>query len=422
MKQKRQEHLFFSLAAVMAVPIFVLGIILVFLGQQSVSEGMSLEICNSLAGIARGTADMYSIAYPGEIKMVDDRFYMGDVDLTDNYALVDRIKENTGADVTIFWNDTRVITTIKDEDGNRIVGSSLENQQITDLVFWGNEYYSSKVQIWNDSYFGYYIPLYNGDKICGMIFAGMTNESVAANIRTIAAKIIIVFILALLIVLGIASAYARNIVDRLDKIGAYIGGLAENNFNGQMPDIVLKKNDEIGKMGRHAMEVGKTITDLIYNDPLTGLLNRRAGRIELDKLMVQADCDKRKKVTVVLGDIDFFKNVNDRYGHECGDMVLVTISELLKKYAKDTGVSVRWGGEEFLLAFGKDKEQALEDMEKLMDELRHITFTYEEYSFSVTMTFGVAEYHPGQTIDSLVKEADDLLYRGKAEGRNQIVV
>lgn len=421
MKKKKQGHLFFSLAAVMAVPIFVLGIILVIMGKQSVSEGMSLEICKSLAGTARNTADMYNIAYPGEIRMENGRFYMGDVDLTDNYALVDRIKENTGADVTIFWKDTRVLTTIKDENGERIVGSVLENQQIADLVFGGNEYYSSKVKIWDDSYFGYYVPLYNGDEICGMVFAGMTNESIAANVRTIVAKIVIVFLLALLIIFAIASVFARNIVDRLDKIRSYIGGLAENNFSGQMPEMVLRRNDEIGEMGRHAVEVGKTIKDLIYNDPLTGLLNRRAGRIELDKYMDRADRNKKNKVTVVLGDIDFFKNVNDQYGHECGDMVLVTISELLKKYMKDIGAAVRWGGEEFLLVYGEDREQTLADLDKLMEELRHITFTYEEYSFSVTMTFGLAEYCSGQTLDGLIKEADDLLYRGKAEGRDRIV-
>lgn len=421
MNEKKQGHLFLSLAAVMAVPIFVLGIILVMMGQQSVAEGMSLEIRKSLAGVARETADLYYIAYPGEIRMEDDRFYMGDADLTDNFALADRIKENTGADVSIFWKDTRILTTIEDQNGERIVGTTLNNQQIEDLVFSGNEYYSSKVEIWGDSYFGYYVPLYNDGEICGMVFAGMTNESVSANVRTIVAKIVIVFLLALLIILGIASAYAKNIVDRLDKIRSYIVGLAENNYGGQMPEIVLRRNDEIGQMGRHAVEVGKTIRDLIYNDPLTGLLNRRAGRIELDKYMDRADRSRDKKVTVVLGDIDFFKNVNDRYGHECGDMVLTTISQLLKKYMENMGVAVRWGGEEFLLVYGSGREQVLAELEKLMEELHHMTFTYEEFNFPITMTFGVAEYHSEQNMDGLIKEADDLLYRGKAEGRDRII-
>lgn len=421
MEKKKQGRLFFSLAALMAVPIFVLGIVLVFMGQQSVAEGMSLEIKKSLAGIARESADMYALAYPGEIRMSGERFYMGDVDLTNDFVLVDRIKENTGVDITIFFGDVRVLTTIVDENGNRITGSTLKNQQILDVVYAGNEYYSRKVKVWDDNYYGYYIPLYNGDQICGMIFAGMTNESVVVNVRTIVTKIVIVFILALLIILGIASVYARSIVDRLDKIRYYIGSLAENKFSGAMPESVLRGNDEISEMGRHAAEVGKKVKDLIYNDPLTGLLNRRAGRIQLEKCMAKADKDSSCHVTVVMGDIDYFKNVNDKYGHECGDMVLVTLSELLKRRMDGKGVSIRWGGEEFLLVYENGRQQVLSELEALMEEIRGITFTYEEQKFSLTMTFGLAEYCQCGNIDDLIKEADDRLYRGKSEGRNRIV-
>lgn len=421
MRKKKQGHLFFSLAALMSVPIFVLGIVLVIMGQQSVAEGMSLEIQKSLAGIARESADMYALAYPGEIRMEGEHFYMGDVDLTDNFALADRIKENTGADVTIFWGDTRVLTTIVDEEGNRIVGSKLSNQQILDVVFAGNEYYSNRVQVWDEDYFGYYIPLYSGEEICGMVFAGMSNGSVAANVRTIVTKIVIVFVLALLIILGIASVYARSIVDRLNQIRYYIGSLAENKFSGSMPESVLRGNDEISEMGRHAAEVGKKVKDLIYNDPLTGLLNRRAGRIQLEKYMTKADKDGSSHVTVVMGDIDYFKNVNDNYGHECGDMVLVTLAEQLKKHMDGKGVSVRWGGEEFLLVYEKDRQQVLAELEKLMGEIRKNVFTYGGEEFSLTMTFGIAEYCSGVNMDGLIKEADDRLYRGKSEGRNRIV-
>lgn len=103
MKKDRKGKLFFSLAGLMAVPILLLGVILVIVGRQSVSEGMELEIQKSLAGIARETIDVYGIAYPGEIRMEDERFYMGDADLTGDCALADRIKENTGADISIFW-------------------------------------------------------------------------------------------------------------------------------------------------------------------------------------------------------------------------------------------------------------------------------------------------------------------------------
>ena len=419
--KKRQSKLFFSLAMMMTIPIVILGIILVMVGRQSVAEGMSVEIQKSLAGTTRTLIDTHSLAYPGEIRMEDGRFYMGDVDMTGNYALIDRIKDNTKSDVSIFWGDTRVLTTVRDKDGNRIVGSKLENQQILDAVFMGNEYYSDQVLIRDEEYFGYYAPLYNDDEICGILFAGMTKDSVEENVGTIMTKILVVFLLALVISLAVIYNYARNLVVRLNGIRTYIGGLAENDFSGKMPKVVYKRNDEIAEMGNHATEVAQTIKDLIYNDPLTGLYNRRAGRNELSKYMDKADGQAKDVVTIALGDIDFFKKVNDTYGHECGDMVLVTVSEMMKRYLKDRGFCSRWGGEEFLLVYKGDLQTVKDNLESMMEELRQLTFTYEEHSFSVTMTFGLTQYQTGDSVDGLVKKADDLLYRGKSGGRNQIV-
>ena len=314
-----------------------------------------------------------------------------------------------------------MLTTVTNEEGERIVGTKLEDAQIINAVYAGNEYYSDHVGIRGDEYFGYYAPLYNDDEICGIVFAGMTKESVETNVMTIVTKILVVFILALVISLAVIYNYARNLVGRLNGIRAYIGELAENDFSGKMPKIVYKRNDEIAEMGTHATEVAQTIKDLIYNDPLTGLYNRRAGRNELSRYMDKADSRTKDAVTIALGDIDFFKKVNDTYGHECGDMVLVTVSEMMKRYLKEQGFCSRWGGEEFLLVYKGELQTVKDNLESMMEELRQLTFTYEEHSFSVTMTFGLIQYQTGDSVDGLVKKADDLLYRGKSGGRNQIV-
>lgn len=421
MNNKKKGKLFFSLAALTAVPIFILGVILVIVGKQSVSEGMELEIQKSLAGIARETMDVYGIAYPGEVRMEDDRFYMGDVELTGDCVLADRIKDNTGADISIFWQNQRVITTIRDKSGNRIINTTLDDDRIVNAVMGGNECYSKNVQIRDRGYFAYYVPLYSEGEVCGMIFAGTSNESVVANVRTIVTKIVLVFVIALVIVLAVASMFAGNIVDCVNKVRHYIGGLAENDFTEQMPAVVLRRRDEIGDMGRHAVEVGRTIKELIANDALTGLFNRRAGRCELAKCMEEVRKDKNKNVTIAMGDIDFFKQVNDRYGHECGDKVLITIADIFKKNLETKGFPVRWGGEEFLLVFKENKENSFALLQKIVEEIREAAVDYGDFHFSVTITFGIAAYNREDTMDCFIKKADDLLYKGKKEGRNQIV-
>lgn len=421
-KRRKSTGLFLSLSAVMAVPILVLGIVLVIMGTKSVSEGMELEIQKALASTARETVALYSLSYPGEIHMEGDRFFMGDTDLTQEYTLLDQISENTDNEISIFYGDTRMLTTITDDMGERIVHTTAKDPNILSAIQMGNEYYSDRVYINGQYYYGYYVPLKNKDEICGMIFAGMTNESVRVSVSTIVTKIMIVFIIALLAVVLIASLFAGNIVKALNQIRTYIGSLAENNFNTKMPASVLKRTDELGDMGRHAQEVGENLQTLIYKDPLTGLYNRRAGRIELSKYIDLAEASNfRKKVVVALGDIDFFKRINDTYGHDCGDLVLTKLSDIFVKHMDKNGIPIRWGGEEFLLVFKTDYKTAYGLVESMVEEIRKTQFEYEGTTFHVTMTMGITEYKKKESIEEIVKRADDLLYKGKTGGRNQIV-
>ena len=174
-------------------------------------------------------------------------------------------------------------------------------------------------------------------------------------------------------------------------------------------------------MGSYAATVSCSLKDMITTDPLTGLLNRRACRSNLQKMIEQCRENRQQSLSVTIGDIDFFKRINDTYGHECGDMVLKSISNIFKKNMVEKGLVSRWGGEEFLLAFELPLVQAQEKLEQIADEIKETAFAYEGETFSVSLTFGLTDVTGAQSLDEIVKEADDLLYRGKAEGRNRIV-
>ena len=420
-KVKRKKQLFLELAVLLALPLFVLGVVLVFVGNKSVNMGMELEIRERLAATARETADLYRAAYPGEIKMQDGMLTMGETELTGNTMLAERTKENTGTDISIIYDKQRILTTLPSDDGGHLTGTYIENDIVYDAIMGGNEYYSSISSIDGNKYYTYYVPLKNGDKVVAVLEAAMPNNQVRTGAATISVKIVLVFIIAFLVILLLSSAYIKNLVDRLTLIKNFIGELADNRVDSKMPEKVLKKNDEIAAIGDYAIVVGKKVRQLIFHDPLTGLYNRRAGMMELSKYMELADIKERSHVTLALGDIDHFKRVNDTFGHDAGDAVLVECSRLFKEYTTKNAFSVRWGGEEFLLVFNDTLENALVILEALLDEVRETVIEHEGTTLSVTMTFGVTEYEKGMTIDQLVKKADDLLYEGKEGGRNQIV-
>ena len=152
-------------------------------------------------------------------------------------------------------------------------------------------------------------------------------------------------------------------------------------------------------------------------DPLTGLINRRV-MYEYINAIKENDCE----YSVAIGDIDDFKNINDTYGHDCGDYVLTEISRIFSNLSNDNVKIARWGGEEFLFLFlESEKENASCIINNILDEMRHKIFTYGDNTFGITMTFGVSEKSISQDISNAIVEADKNLYHGKSHGKNQIV-
>lgn len=157
-------------------------------------------------------------------------------------------------------------------------------------------------------------------------------------------------------------------------------------------------------------------------DPLTGLKNRRCMMNYLKKAVEDGEEQGEVKAVIAIGDIDFFKRFNDRYGHACGDEVLTQLSALFMDYMEDKGDVARWGGEEFLLVFTDcTLEQGVEYMEKLIHRIRLMDIRYGGEVLRVTMTFGISEYDPDRTVDAIINNADKKLYFGKQNGRNRVV-
>ncbi|MBR1931167.1 MAG: GGDEF domain-containing protein [Lachnospiraceae bacterium] len=156
-------------------------------------------------------------------------------------------------------------------------------------------------------------------------------------------------------------------------------------------------------------------------DPLTQLPNRRFTENELHLLERRAN-RRKHSIAIAIGDIDFFKRVNDTYGHDCGDYVLSTLAGMFKQFMGDYGFVARWGGEEFLFVFEKaDGDHALQLLENLQNEIRSFHFSFEGQTFSVTMTFGLEELNAQGSSASTIAAADHKLYQGKEGGRNRVI-
>jgi len=159
----------------------------------------------------------------------------------------------------------------------------------------------------------------------------------------------------------------------------------------------------------------RELIKLASTDPLTGLLNRRALFGNVAEACRAADAGTA--LSAIIFDIDHFKSVNDRHGHEMGDSVLVGVSALAKTAATIVG---RLGGEEFCLLEHCELDEAVAIAEGLRRSIADLRFPPRD-GFGITCSFGVAEWENGDTIDYLLRRADVALYDAKKTGRDRVV-
>ena len=156
-------------------------------------------------------------------------------------------------------------------------------------------------------------------------------------------------------------------------------------------------------------------------DSLTGLFNRRTF---LKRIEDEAMRFKRNKIpfSILFGDIDFFKKINDTYGHAAGDNVLIYISKLLNTEKREVDQVARWGGEEFLLLLPETGlEGAVLHGNKIRDLISAKPIIHEGQEIHITMSFGVSEYSGDCPIEKTIDQADQRLYLAKNSGRNKVV-
>lgn len=243
-------------------------------------------------------------------------------------------------------------------------------------------------------------------------------------------------IISVLIAVFIPFYFKIKFVRPLNDIILTLKNISEGNVENQTP--YTQRTDEIGKLAHGAdmlknsiieehrlkQELEKTVIkleELSVKDSLTGLYNRRYMTERFEEL-VKRYKRNGEMFTMIMCDIDNFKLFNDRYGHECGDKVLIHISNQLSAYCREADVLARWGGEEFLFLLpDTNREGGRALAERIRMALESTKYECDLFKLNVTMTFGVTEYCKEQGLQDTVRKADMALLQGKNNGRNQVV-
>jgi len=187
-------------------------------------------------------------------------------------------------------------------------------------------------------------------------------------------------------------------------------GWSRNRLGVRAAREIRQANDELTRALSRVEQLSRT-------DYLTGLPNRRGVVERFDAELAGSTG------AVVLADIDDFKRVNDRFGHECGDQVLVSVAERLRSMVRTQDLLGRWGGEEFILILpATDQDGAAQLTERIRRAIEVQVFLYKGSQVQVTLTFGVSSVDGSTSFEESLRHADRALYSGKQSGKNRIVL
>jgi len=194
----------------------------------------------------------------------------------------------------------------------------------------------------------------------------------------------------------------------------------ENIQKMKVQNILLEKEVSYYKQMRKTMQLteeNKELEKVSITDKLTQKLNRRGIDNWVEEKFQQYQ-QTSQKFGMILVDIDYFKKVNDTFGHQVGDKFLIEVAKILQLHTRNTDVVGRWGGEEFLIIC---ENMTLESLYKVAENLRIII---EKFDFGIiggrTASFGIGLVKEDDTKDTLLKRVDDSLYISKRNGRNKV--
>ena len=245
---KKKSGIKLKLIAQEVLPALIVAVVVAVFARSNMVSGMEQQVINGLEHLAVATMAGYS-NMDGNYHFENDTFYKGDVNLTAEMDELDNYVKGSNAAVTLCWGKTRVMTTLLDSSGNRIIGTDVSDE-VWDTVKRGETYTTTHITINGEDYAACYMPLQDPDgSIVGVVFAGQPRAEVDAYINErvvyIAALTVVMLVIVAVIGFSIANALAKCLIKTNDALMH----LAAGELNTVVDPSVLKRNDEIGAMG-----------------------------------------------------------------------------------------------------------------------------------------------------------------------------
>lgn len=317
------------------LPISILGIIIVFIAVTSLKTSIINQVENSLRGTASATLAAYDQNSGSYIEAENGDIWKGGYNITRSDKLLDTIREKSGMEVTFFYGTQRIMTSIVDKNGNRILGSPAGAKIEEEVLKNGREYFSKSVSVDGEMYYGYYVPVFqSGDstKPIGMVFAGINkNETITRVFSAVYYMLVVVVVIALIGM--ISSGLVSNSISKALKAEIVcVGEVATGNLNIRLNQNHMQRKDEVGELTRAISKLQSDLRLVIggISDSTSQLLHASDMLEQTSKQTFANMDDVRQSVeTITTGAVSQAantKNASDNITY-MGNLIIETGSE-----------------------------------------------------------------------------------------------
>lgn len=250
------------------IPVILLGISMFLVAADRIANGIYDEAYLGMHATTLAVQDIFEIGHEGAYQMDENGdLWKGEgLNISQSMDIVDHIKENTGLDVTIFWNDTRVLTSIVDENGDRQVGTKASKEVVQSVLVEGEPYQNRHVDILGTEYVVYYTPFYQEGTTdaVGMIFLGTPQDSVSRIINKVRIQLLVMILLGVILSVVVVYCMVNRIVVLLNRNMELLGVMSGGNLDIVVGNNILRRKDEIGELGRSIESLKEKLGQIIH--------------------------------------------------------------------------------------------------------------------------------------------------------------
>ena len=244
-------------------PLIILGLTTIIFGNARIKEVVTNNIENGLRGTAVAVRDAIDYADEGEYHVEDGTLYKGEFDVTNVTDMADHIQTSADTDITVFYGNTRYMTSILDAQGNRAIGTTASEEVARKVLDGQQEYFSSDANVNGAAYFGYYIPIIENGNSVGMVFAGMPQADAKAQINKIISLIAGIMVLFVFLFSASTILVVKSMAKGLIRGASALEQVATGKLNVELNSKFAERKDEIGQISRAVQKLKQELTSVI---------------------------------------------------------------------------------------------------------------------------------------------------------------